>query len=702
MLPARRTSTPQPGLFDSIPSVAPRGWAQGLDPEQLAAATATDSGILVRAGAGTGKTRTLVARIAHLVEERGVDPASVVVATFTNKAAREIRDRVAGAIGPGPASGLRMGTFHSLGARFLRRHPSAVGLKPRFAILDDDGARASLVDAIKEGGFVKEENVAALAESAYPSIRLWKSWGLTVEAVEREGRARRSDEEERHAKVYVAYQNHLRSRNTVDFGDLVLLPVQAMNDGSKELLHLESSMVSHLLVDEAQDANPTQVMFARCLSMGNRNVFAVGDEDQSIFSFQGGYPEAIQQIAGVGAREFTLVRNRRCTDEILEPAVRLVGWNRRKAPKVLRSGRSGEKPRVVTTGSEREEAVKIARHVKSLMESGERPGEIAVLGRSAYVFAQIEESFLREAIPYEVIGAGGFIDREEVKDILAYMMLARDLNDSHSFARIANKPARGFGPSTLEVISRARTETGEDYLSILSNPSRTRIGGDAARSSARFAQILDDMTDAYDREAETDFVLGMILCPQGFGYEEYILSRKEDKARKARRAESLLSLRRLAQEHPSIDAFMERVSLAQDDDVHREGGRVRISTMHSSKGLEWDHVVCMAMDENVIPSPRALEQGRVGKPGDAWNGPRGGGMEEERRLAHVAFTRARHTLTVFAPLSRNGKGTAPSAFLPESDLDPYEAIDPFAVKGNIGKKGLGKARAGRKGFTRGA
>lgn len=698
MLAAQRTSTAQASLFDSTGPEKAEGTI-GLDPEQFAAATVGEGGVIVRAGAGTGKTRTLVARISHLVEAGGVPPEAIVVATFTNKAAKEIRGRVAGSIGKDRAARLRMGTFHSLGARFLRKHHATVGLTHRFAILDDDGARARLREAIKEAGFVKDENVGALADAAFPVIRLWKAWGLTPEAIERSDRPRRSDEEERHAKVYVAYQYHLAKNDLVDFADLVLLPVSAMMANRDGVLDVESESVSHMLVDEAQDANPTQVLFARCLSNKHRNVFAVGDEDQSIFSFQGGYPEAIQQIAGVGASEYQLVRNRRCTDQILEPAVRLVDWNRRKTPKRLESGRAGPRPSIDVAASEREEAFKIAKRVKALMSEGARPDEIAVLGRSAYVFAPVEEAFLKEAIPYEVIGAGGFIEREEVRDVLAFLMLAKSPADAHSLERVINKPLRGLGQKALSALLGAQG-SGEEFHEILAAPGRIGLAGEAAKSAIAFSEALRDLADAYGRELPTEFLLTIVLSPQGVGYEDFLLSKKEDKGRQMRRAESLAALRRLAQEETSIDGFMERVALAQDDDVLTEGGRVRISTMHSSKGLEWDHVVCMAMDANVIPSPRALDQGKQGKAGDPWNGPRGGGMEEERRLAHVAFTRARMTLSVFAPLTRNGKGTAPSAFLPEADLDPYGAIDPFAVKASIGKKGLSGERAGRKGFSR--
>lgn len=692
----QRTSTAQPNLFDA-PVQSATAPLSGLDPDQAAAAGADDGGVVVRAGAGTGKTRTLVARIAHLILEKSVAPETIVVATFTNKAAREIRERVSHAIGREPSSRLRMGTFHSLGARFLRKHHAACGLGRRFTVVDEDGARAEMREAVKLGGFAKGDAVVPLAEAAFARVKQWKSWGLNVDEVERPDRERRSDEDERLARIYVAYQHHMATRDLVDFGDLVLMPLSLLMS-NRDLLETESSLVSHMLVDEAQDANPAQVLLTRHLTFRHRNVFAVGDEDQSIFSFQGGYPAAIQQMAGEGALEFDLTRNRRCTDEILAPAVKLVNCNRRKVRKSLASGRHGAAPTLLVSGSEREEAVKIARHVKSLIGAGTLPHDIAVLGRSAFVFAQVEEAFLKESIPFEVIGASGFVDREEVKDVLAYLTLAKDPDNAVAFERIANKPAKGIGPAAMKTII-SRLEEGETaFYDVVAAPLRLGISAENVPPVLALADGLRDLNTAWDREWDTERLLDIVLNDTGIGYESFLKSRKEDKAKARRRFESVSALRRLAQEAPRVEEFIERVMLAQEDDVAPSGGRVRISTMHSSKGLEWDHVVCMAMDAGVIPSPRALEQGSQGKPNDRWDGPRGGGVEEERRLAHVAFTRARHTLTVTTPLSRNGKGVDPSSFLPESDLDPYVQVDPFAVRSSIGKNGKARDGAGRKGF----
>ena len=696
LIPIQRTSTAHPDLFAPSPPSAP-GPLDGLDPAQAAAASADAVAVVVRAGAGTGKTRTLVARIAHLVAERNVPPESIVVATFTNKAAREIRERVASAVGPESASRLRMGTFHSLGARFLRKHHARAGLDRRFSVVDDDGARAEMRECIRLGAFAEGDAVGPLADTAIARIKQWKSWGLTVEEIERADRPRRSVEDERMARLYVAYQHHMASRDLVDFADLVLLPL-SMLLGNDDLRFAESETVRHLLVDEAQDANPAQVHLSRCLTESHKNVFAVGDEDQSIFSFQGGYPAAIQQIAGPGASEFDLTVNRRCTDQILAPAVALVNCNRRKVRKTLASGRAGAEPDLVVAGSDREEAVRVAAKVRSLLDAGTNAADIAVLGRSAFVFAQVEEAFLKEGIPFDVVGAGGFVDREEVRDILAYLTLARRPEEVESFQRIANKPAKGLGPAAMKAILGG--DGNAPFFERVAEPLALGVSGENLAQVVALSNGLRDLHEAYDRDLETERVLDVVLSPGGLDYEGYLAGRKEDKARKRRRAESVAALRRLAQEETDFVTFLDRVMLAEDDEVGPPGGRVRVSTMHSSKGLEWDHVVCMAMDSGVIPSPRSLESGTAGTPGDVWDGPRGGGIEEERRLAHVAFTRARHTLTICCPNSRAGKGVSPSRFLPEAGLDPYVAIDPFAVRSAIGKNGRARDAAGRKGFSR--
>lgn len=674
----------------------------GLDPEQREAATAGEGGCIVRAGAGTGKTRTIVARIACLSCERGVDPAEITVATFTNKAASEIRARVGALLGEERASRLRMGTFHSLGARILRRHASAAGLRRDFVVLDDDDARRLMREVVVGGGHVAAgADPGPLLEAAHRAIRRWKTWGLTTDIVESPERDRREEEEERLARVYVAYQHELRRRNLVDFGDLVLQPVNILSEDPNRR-HEEGSRVRHLLVDEAQDANAAQVLLARCLVQVHRNVFAVGDEDQSIFSFQGGYPDAIRHIAGPGAREFALVTNRRCTDEILAPAVALVDLNRRRAPKVLRSGRSGPAPGLHVAGSERDEAALVADRIKALVAGGAPLGEIAVLARSAYALSGLEEALIRASVPYEVTGGVPFLDREEIRDVVSYLRLALDPYDRGAFERVANRPTRGIGTQALEALMASQARTDAPFHETCANLTAmdgVRLTGQHREGLDALARALQGLREGYEGMVPSTGMLDMILGEAGVGYQSFV-AKSKDKSKRAR-LDNLAALRRLAEEEPDIVDCLERIALAADADLAR-GERVRLSTMHSSKGLEWDHVLCVGFDSNVIPSPKAVEEPVRGTSGDPWDGPQGGGVEEERRLAHVAFTRARKTLDVYVPLSRGTRTVRPSFFLPEAGLDPYLGLDPLGGKPKAKgfKPAGGAARLGRKGFAR--
>jgi len=476
-------------------------------------------------------------------------------------------------------------------------------------------------------------------------------------------------------------------------------------ESRQDILMLEAARVRHLLVDEAQDANSVQVRFAKLLASAGASIFVVGDPDQSIFSFQGGYPEAMSELAGGGARAYPLVLNRRCTHEILAPAVAIVDWNRRAEPKVLRGERAGAPVEVFVHGSDREEAVAVSERIRGLVAGGARYDDIAVLVRSSFVSPLVEEALLRAAIPYELTGGASLLDREEVRDIAAYVRLAVNPYDDLAFARIHNRPTRGLGPVTEHLVVDLALKQGCEIFEVCvraaSDPG-IRLPSKAAPGLARLGGQLDRLARAVSHQgAEVERLLTIILSPEGLGYEAYA-ARGDDRAAR-RRLDNLATLRRIALEEPSPIDFLERLALGGEiAEQRRTKGCVVISTMHSSKGLEWDHVLCPAFDGAVIPSPRAIREGDRGRAGDRWAGPSGGGVEEERRLAHVAFTRARRTLWISAPMGRSGRPTSPSAFLPESGLDLGDVFDPLAdPMKRGGPKTKGRSRTfGRKGFDR--
>ncbi|WP_173051144.1 ATP-dependent helicase [Bosea sp. ANAM02] len=671
-----------------------------LSEDQAAVVNATEASVIVMAGAGTGKTRTLVARVSHLIAKRGVKPEAITIATFTNKAAKEIRERIAHFLDIGSASRIQMGTFHSLAARILRRHHKTAGLPKHFTIIDDDDALRLIKSCVErhfpEGMPGRADKVDRYISALPTVIRRWKCWGLTVAEIEDAERPRRSEEEERLAQFYVAYQFELDRRGVMDFGDLVVRASALLRD-HPEVADVEIGGIGHLLVDEAQDANQAQVELARLLASRGACVMVVGDVDQSIYSFQGGYPEAMDHIAGENARIYPLTINRRCTDEILAPAVKLVGWNRRKFPKSLASGTSGERVQHGLYGGEREEAWAVAARLVELARAGQKYDDIAVLVRSAFVIPTIEEGLLKAKIPYELAGGASLVDREEVRDIAAYMRLAVNPWDDLAFQRIVNRPTRQLGPVAEHALVDQHLATGEPFhevcARIAANP-QGRVVPEAVEALKRLSSLLEALHRSHAHaEEDTASILEFVLRPEGVGYEDFA-GKAGNRAAK-RRVENLNVLRRIANEEPSPPLFLERLVLGGEIAVERsKRGAVTISTMHASKGLEWDHVLCVGVDSAVVPSPRALREPVRGKAGDRWFGPSAGGMEEERRLVHVAFTRARKSLWVSGASIRNGRAVNPSPFFAESGLTIDSFFDPFVDdKPKAGMRGKGFSRS---------
>jgi DNA helicase-2/ATP-dependent DNA helicase PcrA len=374
-----------------------------------------------------------------------------------------------------------------------------------------------------------------------------------------------------------------------------------------------------------------------------------------------------------------------------------VGWNRRKFPKSLASGTSGERVQHGLYGGEREEAWAVAARLAELAKAGQKYDDIAVLVRSAFVIPTIEEGLLKAKIPYELAGGASLVDREEVRDIAAYMRLAVNPWDDLAFQRIVNRPTRQLGPVAEHALVDQHLATGEPFhevcARIAANP-QGRIVPEAVEALKRLSNLLEALHRAHAHaEEDTATILEFVLRPEGVGYEDFA-GKAGNRAAK-RRVENLNVLRRIANEEPSAPLFLERLVLGGEIAIERsKRGAVTISTMHASKGLEWDHVLCVGVDSAVVPSPRALREPVRGKAGDRWFGPSAGGMEEERRLVHVAFTRARKSLWVSGASIRNGRAVNPSPFFAESGLTIDSFFDPFVDdKPKAGMRGKGFSRA---------
>lgn len=699
---------------------------ESLSAEQAAAVRSPPGATLVIAGAGTGKTRTLTARVAHLIGERGVDPARIVAVSFTNKAAREISDRVSSFLGQA-GKRVRVGTFHAIAAGILKRWPHAAGLEgASFGIVDEEDSLTVVAEAaiscgayppfeppprppefkpehwnrtIEDARSQWQGGLKDFAKKAGRRISLWKSWGLDVETIVDPSRPPRRDPgEEIHAKVYVAYQTALREKNLVDFGDLVLTSVRMM-ERLPAVLEAESSMIDHLLVDETQDVNPMQIAFARLLSSYSGNLFAVGDEDQSIMSFQASYPGAMTETGGPTARIHRLTVNRRCTDEILKPANEIVNWNRRRGEEVkaLTSGRSGAPVRLLGYDTEIREAHATAERIGGLIAEGVSPSEIAILLRSIWTMRVFEEALLRKRIPFTRVGGGSLLEREEVKDLLAYMRLAVAPHDVIAFRRIANKPVRSVGPSAVELIlARAnhRNLALCDACFEVAKDAELGLRRDTAEGLISLGRVLDWLRMDGSSGREAAIILDAVLSDTGYG--DWVARKSDRKVRQ----ENIAFVRRMALDEDDCASFLQSVALMTDLDVDDgQAPKVRLSTIHSTKGLEFDYVFLPAWEPDVFPAPRALADGVRGHPGDPWDGPLGGGIAEERRLAHVALTRARLAVEVSYSRVRTSSGSAsgPSSFVAEAGLVHDETQEAIAeVKPSKARK----AAAGRKGFAR--
>lgn len=694
-----------------------------LDAEQAAAVASQARSVIVRAGAGTGKTRTLVSRAARLIAD-GVNPSAIIVVTFTNKAAREVRGRLEQMVGP-DARRVLLGTFHGISARILRNFPEILGLKDRdFVILDEEQAAELVGEACKvEPGLVADVREHILRERSTQEalgrwvpqtepnvievvrrqIDLYRCWGLTLDDAAVDDRVK-SPFETAIIGIWAQYDDLKRHANSVDFGDIVPAVIRLFRihpDLGSQL----AAGTDHILVDEAQDANPVQVEWVRLMASGGAVVFAVGDEDQNIYAFQGGYQGAMTDMAGSGAETISLVHNRRSTEEILAPANRIVAINRRTSAKILKSGLTGEPPRGLSYATDKAEATAVAAEIRALIAGGADASEIAILVRTRALMNHYERALISKSVPYQRSGSGGITESREVQDIGAYLRLVVDPWCEKSLARAAQRPARGIGTAVMKGIL-VYAGHGRTMIEVC---RRACEAADGLKASTRasieaLAQQIEDMTELYRMGHGVAAVVDHVI--DAIGYRDFVEKDTADEDDRTRRLEYIGFLRTLAGEADDIVDLMHMLALSTDVDMGdggRDKGRVRLSTVHAAKGLEFDHVFCCAFEHRRFPIQAAVDEGVLGRAGSLWDGPRAGGVEEERRLAHVAFTRARKTLTVTAAVSRGGGGQKPdkgmvSRFMMEAGIK-VESVRGSAAPKKGGTKGKASDER-RKGYTR--
>ena len=650
---AMSTNLPSPAVSDSIPAYAAR-----LNAPQRAAVLATEGPVLMLAGAGTGKTAALTARLAHLVATGRAYPSQILCVTFTNKAAREMRERVAQHLGP-QAEGLPwLGTFHSICAKMLRRHAELVGLQHNYTIIDTDDQLRLLKQLIAE---------ADLDEKRWPARQLaglidrWKNRGLNpadLDAVENEAYANGKG-----TALYARYQARLTELNACDFGDLMLHMVNILKQ-HHDILGDYQRRFRYIMVDEYQDTNAVQYLWLRLLAQGHKNICVVGDDDQSIYSWRGAEVANILRFEKdfPGAEVIRLEQNYRSTPHILGAASGLIRENSQRHDKTLWTEvNGGEKVKVIGVWDAPEEARRVGEAIERLEREGAGLDQVAILVRAQYQTREFEDRFIQIGIAYRIIGGFRFYERAEIRDALAYLRLIAQPQDDLAFERIHNVPKRGLGAKALEAMHSHARRTG---LPLAAAALQLADSDELPKRSAITIGGLMRQFLHWREQAETLSPADLLrLVMEESGYNAMLAADRSPES--AGRAENLSELARAMEEYVTLGDFLEHVSLVMDNDRANEGETVTIMTIHAAKGLEFDNVFCVGWEEGVFPSQRAIDEGGLAS------------LEEERRLAYVAITRARRHCTILHAANRRiyGQWTSsiPSRFIEELPTDHIES-----------------------------
>ncbi|CDZ61569.1 ATP-dependent helicase [Neorhizobium galegae] len=656
----------------------------GLNPEQREAVETLDGPVLVLAGAGTGKTRVLTTRIAHILATGRAFPSQILAVTFTNKAAREMKERVGVLVG-GAVEGMPwMGTFHSIGVKLLRRHAELAGLRSDFTILDTDDVVRLIKQLIQAEGL---DDKRWPAKQFAGMIDTWKNKGLTPPDIA-EGDAR-AFANGKGRELYAAYQARLRTLNACDFGDLLLHPI-AIFRKNPDLLKEYHGKFRYILVDEYQDTNTAQYMWLRLLAQRPKdipqNVCCVGDDDQSIYGWRGAEVDNILRFEKdfPGAKVIKLERNYRSTEHILGAAGHLIAHNEGRLGKTLFTDRSDpddEKVVVHAAWDSEEEARAVGEEIENLQRGKHKLNDMAILVRASFQMREFEDRFVTLGLNYRVIGGPRFYERLEIRDAMAYFRMVCQPSDDLAFERIINTPKRGLGDTTVRYL--------HDYARARDIPmlqaAADIIETDELKPKARKA-LFDVVTDFRRWQGLLENMHHKTLAEQILDESGYTAMWQNDKSAEAPgRLENLKELVRSMEAFESMRGFLEHVSLVMDAENNENLDAVSIMTLHSAKGLEFDTVFLPGWEEGLFPHQRALDEGGRS------------GLEEERRLAYVGLTRAKHRCHIWFVSNRRIHGlwqsTMPSRFLDEL---PAAHVDVAASDSNYGgyggRGGYGQSR----------
>jgi DNA helicase II / ATP-dependent DNA helicase PcrA len=626
-----------------------------LNPAQREAVLATEGPVLVVAGAGSGKTRVLTHRIAHLVSTCGVKPQEILAITFTNKAAGEMRERLEHILGD-VAPRMWVMTFHAACGRILRREAPRLGYRSNFTIYDHADQVRLVKQCLEE---LERDPKRFVPRGIHSQISMAKNQLIGAE----EYKARvASFYDQTVADAYALYQRRLHSSNAVDFDDMLMLTVEVF-ERFPEALERWQKAFRYILVDEYQDTNHAQYRLLQLLAGRHRNIFAVGDPDQSIYAFRGADIRNILEFERDfgGGRLIALEQNYRSTNSILRAANSLITHNRERKPKNLWSELGeGDPVRVVEVEDEHAEARFVAAEVASLIEEDYAGSELAVFYRTNAQSRVLEDVLVRQEIPYQVIGGPKFYERAEIKDAIGYLQVIDNAYDAVSLTRIANRPRRGIGDASLARLQTFADAQGVSLWEALERADEAGVGAAPLKAVDRFRTLMQSSM-AGALELSVPELLERVLEKSG-----YLESLEAERTVEAQgRIENLLELVGVAREYqeraeePGLSEFLQQISLYSDqDDLSAERSLVSLMTLHNAKGLEFRAVFLIGMEEGVFPHSRSLEEQ---------------GLEEERRLAYVGLTRAKERLTLSHAASRSLWGARgynlPSRFLDELPQD---------------------------------
>ncbi|XOY55477.1 MAG: ATP-dependent helicase [Rhodobacterales bacterium] len=647
-------------------------YLDGLNPAQRQAVETLDGPVLMLAGAGTGKTKALTSRIAHVLATRSARPQEVLAVTFTNKAAREMKHRIAALMGEAVEGLPWLGTFHSVSAKLLRRHAELVGLQSSFTILDTD-------DQLR---LLKQLVVASdIDEKRWPPRMLagiidgWKNKALTPDKVPV---AESGAFDGKGVDLYAAYQRRLVDLNAVDFGD-ILLHMVTIFQKHPDVLRQYQTRFRYILVDEYQDTNVAQYLWLRLLAAGHKNICCVGDDDQSIYGWRGAEVGNILRFEAdfPGAHVVRLEENYRSTPHILAAASGVIAANKGRLGKTLfTSVEEGEKVRLIGHWDGEEEARWIGEEIEASQRGtrGMAPmglDSMAILVRASHQMRAFEDRFLTIGLPYRVIGGPRFYERMEIRDAMAYFRLAVSPADDLAFERIVNTPKRGLGDKAIQTIQRTARAGGVSLVEGARLVCQGRLlGGKGLKELTELVAGLDRWAAQVRAEADTHVALAEIILDES-GYTGFWQNDKTPEA--PGRLENLKELVKALENFENLQGFLEHVSLIMDNETEEAGEKVSIMTLHAAKGLEFPSVFLPGWEDGLFPSQRSMDESGLK------------GLEEERRLAYVGITRAEELCTISFAANRRVYGQwqsqMPSRFIDELPVDHVAVLTPPGLYG---------------------